>query len=692
MTELPRFQVPAPTKVGEVARALLQNQPAGVEFEVEVTIITRGGSLQAKGKAKGNVSPAYPEPALLPLEKFNAELTPGAPPENAEGIVWAVPDCTKVHPISGNVYEESPDAYLKDPAGSWKQANIAWSGAKKSISLQTLRGEWTAFQIVCQNKKDSAAWSVTSSDLKGPEGFTLPASAVRTSLLWYQKIGKDEQGWYADPMLPLKAGEAFQVPSVKNAVPNQKNQTVYVEFFVPKDAKPGDYTGSISVTAAQSEPIILSITLKVASAVLPDQAHFVWSMNAYASPGQEFGKADSAEFIQAEQSFYKMAHEHRTNLAVLHYGHSRHSQDSSVWPLTGTGKDMKVTSWDAWDKRFGPLFDGSAFKDTPRAGIGMDHFYLPLAENYPTSMAAGYKWNDSKWEDHWKVAGTVDEGFSQDYKDQWVALMQGIIEHVKAKGWKTKFQVYLNDKYYYKQYDAKKKAYGNGTSFWLLDEPCHIDDYHALEFFGKLTRTAQKGDTSHVQYRVDVSRPESGRNTIDAIVDVNVSGGFGAYRSWLEDWRERHNQEIWTYGGAENSASSGLDACARALNLYTSGVTGFVPWLTLGSSANWNKYETTCVYYSGKNFGITGPCASLRLKSYRRAEQDVEYLHLLGEKRGLLKNDPTRKQLSKIAESAIKISRASVKLDAEGSVADSFNGLRAEDFERLRKAIAAELK
>jgi hypothetical protein len=697
--QVPRYQTPAPAKAQGTVRALLSGQKPDAEIEVNVYRIGRGGMVTGGGQAKGKVSPAFPQPAKLPLDNFNTALDAGAPPENDNGVVWAVPDCAKVNPISGNVFEESPDAYAKDPAGKWNQANPAWSGAKKSVSLHTLRGEWAAFQIVCQNKKDSGNWNIKPADLKGPDGATIPASALRMAQLWYQHAGegkkkekdkpKDDETWYPDPMVPLKSGESFQIPNAKNAVAGQKNETVYVDFYVPKDAKPGDYSGSIAVQAGDAEPITLTVNLNVCSAVIPDQAHFVWSMNAYTSPGGEWGKADSADFLSAEQSFYAVAHEHRTCLAVLHYGHGGNFQDGTKWPLTGAGKDTKVSSWDEWDKRFGPLFDGSAFKDTPRAGVPLDHFYLPLAEHYPTPMKA-YKWNDSSWEDHWKVAGPIEEGFPQDYKDAWTAVARDFIEHVKAKGWKTKFQIYLNDKYYYKQYKAPKGA-GHGVSFWLLDEPQHIDDYFALAFFAKLLRAAQNDDRSQVLFRADISRPQGARDVLDGLLDL-FNGDLGEYTSWVEDWRDRYGQDIWTYGGAERNNASALAASARALDLYTSGVNGYVPWLTLGDASNWQKYADTCVVYSGKPFGITGACPSLRLKGYRRAEQDVEYLYLLAEKRGLLKDDPSRRQLKELCGSAIKASRTFGKLDAEGQGTVSFGDLKIEDFERLRKAIAAELK
>jgi hypothetical protein len=341
------------------------------------------------------------------------------------------------------------------------------------------------------------------------------------------------------------------------------------------------------------------------------------------------------------------------------------------------------------------LFDGSAFKGTPREGTALDHFYLMLSEHYPMSMAEGYKWNNATWEEHWKTAGPIEEGFSQEYKDAWVAVAQDHLKHFKEKEYQTAFQVYLNDKFYYKQYKDDghgHKGIGRGVCFWLLDEPMQIDDFTALGFFGKLLRQAQAGDRQRLIFRVDVSRPQWGRDTLDRVVDLNDTGGFTGFRPWLEDWRERYGQKVWTYGGAPSSLSSALGIEAQGLNLYAQGVDGFVPWLTLGEEKNWSEFADTCVFYTGKPMGIVGACASLRLKAYRRAEQDIEYVWLLAQQLGLLQNDPNRRQVAALLNGAIQSTRKLGTLDKEGAVTESFSGLRAEDFERLRQAIAAQLK
>lgn len=685
---LPRWMHPTVPVAGERVRALLAGQPAAASLTLEVEVIGRGGVTLARGVGTGASSPALP--AIAPLAQVPvAPPAAGAPPADARGLVFAIPDLAKANPLSAAVLEEPGIDYAGEAAGSWSEANPVWSGAQRTVSLAALRGEWVAFQLVCRNRQPSVTWKIAPGDLQGPNGASIPASAVRLARTWYQKVGTGERDWFADPLLELAAGEAFTVPDARNAVPGQTCQTVHVELFVPKDAAAGSYAGSLQVVTGDGPALPLAVRLEVGTAVIPDTTAFTFSMNAYSSPANGFGPAGSDAFLAAERSFYRMAHEHRTTLAVLGYSHSGKHQEGVTWPLAGSGAAMKVADWSAWDRRYGPYFDGSAFAGGPRAGVPLDHFYLPLMENWPTTMADGYTWNDTTFENHWKVAGPVEQGFSQRFREQWIAVLKDLRQHVGEKKWQTSFQIYLNDKFFYKQYDGKKKAHGQGTSFWLLDEPMHIDDFSALAFFGGLTREAQQGDRRTVAFRVDVSRPQWGRDTLDRVVDINVTGGFSNYRPWLEEWRERHGQHIWTYGGAPSSRGSAYGIVMQGIDLYARGVDGFVPWLTLGSEKNWTEFADTTVFYTGKPMGVAGACASLRLKAYRRAEQDIEYLRLLAAKRGL--RDPNRRDVAALIAGALDAKRTLGLLDSQGAVTESFSGMQPAAFERLRRAIAAQL-
>jgi hypothetical protein len=682
LVELPRWRHPTVPPPGETVRLLLPDQEPGTAVTAEVEVIGRGGMVLAGGRAAGRTSAALAPPS--PLARAVLAPTPaGPPPANPVGAVWAVPDLVQVDPLSGTVLEEPGTTYGGPRTGTWSQANPAWSGAQRTVQVSTPRGAWAAFQVVCDASQAESTWRITPSELRGPGGATLPATAVRLARLWYQRV---DGAWHPDPLVPLASGEAFSIPDARNAIPQQRTQTVHVECFVPADAKPGEYRGDVSVDNGGGAPLTLAVVLTVLPPVIPREAAFVWSMNAYSSPGAEFGKVDSAEFLAAERAFYALAHDHRTNLAILGYSHAGDFQPGVAWPLTGEGKAMRVADWSAWERRYGPLFDGSAFAATTRPGIGLDHFYLPFMESWPTPMKQGYRWNDVRWEDHWHTAGPVQEGFSQQYREQWVAVMRDLVAHLEGKPWKTSFQVYLNDKYFYKQYDAKRGKHGSGTSFWLLDEPQHVDDFLALAFLGGLIREGQ-GDSRRVVHRVDVSRPQWGRDILDRVVDLDVSGAFDDFRPWLEEWRERNAQRLWTYGGAPTSSRSALGIVAQGLDLYARGVDGFVPWLTLGNAGNWTRFEDTCVFYSGKPVGIIGACASLRLKAYRRAEEDISLLRLVAAREGLLAGDPNRRRVAALVGDALAATRTRATLDAQGAVAEVLGGVTVERLEGTRRAL-----
>jgi hypothetical protein len=120
-------------------------------------------------------------------------------------------------------------------------------------------------------------------------------------------------------------------------------------------------------------------------------------------------------------------------------------------------------------------------------------------------------------------------------------------------------------------------------------------------------------------------------------------------------------------------------------------VDGFVPWLTLGSEKNWTAFESTCVFYSGKPIGLTGACASLRLKAYRRGEQDVSLLRALAQERQLLNGDPRRQQLAAWVGPVLSGKRTLGTLDGQGAVTEQIDDLRLESLETIRHMLRKPL-
>jgi hypothetical protein len=126
-----------------------------------------------------------------------------------------------------------------------------------------------------------------------------------------------------------------------------------------------------------------------------------------------------------------------------------------------------------------------------------------------------------------------------------------------------------------------------------------------------------------------------------------------------------------------------------ALDLYGRGVDGYVPWLALGTTETWDRFATTSVLYDGAVAGLPGPVASLRLKAFRRAEQDVELLRLYAQRHGLLRDDPHHVRLGALLRDALGAQRRMGTLDAEGAETTAFSGVDPARLEAIRRTLAA---
>jgi len=687
-TEVPRWRVPLPPAMGGSVAMVLDGLPPGAPVTVVVTAVGRGGLRSGAMRASGQASAAARVVSALPLPE--EEAVAGAEPEVRAGAlrVWAFPDLLKVNPITGNLLEEPGVAYGGPAAGQYRRANPVWDGARGRISVRGARGEWVAFQLVVDAAGDAAA---ALSEIRvglpdalrgtGPAGGNLTLQHAGVSRAWYIRCG---EAWYADPLVPVTAPVA--VPWAENAVPGQRNQTLYLEFFIPAEAQPGDYEGGVAVAARGVPEFQLPLDLTVYPVTVPVEAHFVWSMNAYSSPGEARGRPGEPRYLAAERDFYVQSHRHRTCLAILHYSHAGIIGDAAAPPLTGAGAAMRVADWGAFDARFGPLFDGSAFAGTPRAGLPLDHFYLTFHENWPVPMADGYAWNAERFENHWRVCGPVAEGFSSQYQDAWKAVLADFAGHFRDRGWtQTRMQIYLNNKFFYKRYDEKTQRYGRGTSFWLLDEPAYADDFLALGFFGRLCREAIGDRRTPFVFRGDISRPQFQRDSLDGLLDVNVCGNYAAYRPMVDGRRERFGEVLWTYGSLCAVDASAMELAVRALWLYGHTVDGFVPWLTLGGVKAWTEPTETIAFYPGTPVGVQGSVPSLRLKACRRGEQDIEYAWLLAQKQGL-----DRRQVGALVLDTLDPAVDTKALDSHGARFETprVPGTRLE---RFRAALAAAL-
>ena len=208
-----------------------------------------------------------------------------------EGTIWV--DDFSIQPVDASAKPETPDEPaagrktpkpIPEPADSrgyrvhvvsplekvFREDEFA-AVAKSNVELAAARNEYESMQLVVE-----APWQAVTikqvqiSDLKGPGGAVIPASAAKWERVEYIEttvqppyFAERGLGSYPDPLLP--AGE-FTVGKLSR-VP------LWITLKTPRDCPPGQYAGSITIIPDALKPTPIPITLTVWDFALTDQTH-----------------------------------------------------------------------------------------------------------------------------------------------------------------------------------------------------------------------------------------------------------------------------------------------------------------------------------------------------------------------------------------------------------------------------------
>jgi hypothetical protein len=597
-------------------------------------------------------------PPQLPSPAAGASL-----PRLGKSEVAVIDELDKFHPASGEFIPRQPREYL--------QANHLWHAAKRTISLHAARNEFVAFQVLIQGGQLGRDIDLRPELVLGaPSGGRVQVSFGRYHLV------PTPLGLLPDPIVPLGVA-APRLPgnSGPELLQRALSQQFHVELYVPHNSPAGTHQGSLTLHSG-GEHLRLRVRLRVWDFTLPDHLSFLPEMNCYGLP-------------EAERAYYRLAHRHRTVLNRLPYNQNGQVQDGAA-PLW----DGNRLEWMNWDRRFGPLLDGSAFADLPRKGVPVECFYLPLHENWPSPMEGNY--NGDYWADH---------AFPESYRRAFVSASRQIAEHLHAKGWNdTLFHGFLNNKN-----NFKAAGWSRGSSPWLLDEPANFQDYWALRYFGRAfheginqARPQARGTTARdsasfprLVFRVDDSRPEWRRDALDGLLDYHVVGSaMRQYPRLVFDRKRRFGEIVVEYGGTNPVQGSNLQPVGWSLDAWSLGADGVLPWQTIGTDQSWQRSDELALFYPLPSTGdraASRPLVvpSIRLKAYRRGQQDVEYLTLWARHRGL-----PRWSLGQQVREALHLvgSRQATEAGgAEDAGRIDYSGLRPQDLWALRVRIGEAL-
>jgi hypothetical protein len=516
----------------------------------------------------------------LPSRMFCLPGAAGSPPLSLPKLgsaeVAVIDELDKVHLRTGELVPPQPAVYLR--------RNHLWDASTRTIDLHAARNEFVAFQVLARGRTGDLRPELT---FEGQPGDKIQA------YFGHYHLVPTPGGPFPDPIVPL----GIAAPGSRGQI---QTQSLHVELYVPHDAVADVHRGSLTIRSS-GESLRLAVSLTVWDFTLPDHLSFLPEMNCY-------GLADN------ERAYYRLAHRHRTVLNRLPYNQNGRVQDGCA-----PGWDGKRLDWTKWDRRFGTLLDGTAFADLPRKGVPVECFYLPLHENWPSPMEGNY--NGCYW---------ADLAFPESYRQAFVSASRQFAEHLRDKGWnETLFQGLLNNKN-----NFKLAGWSRGSSPWLLDEPASFQDFWALRYFalafheGINQARASKGLESfpRMVYRADISRPQWRRDALDGLLDYHVVGSaMRQYPRLVFDRKRRFGEIVVEYGSTNPIQASNLQPVGWSLDAWSLGADGVLPWQTIGTSESWNRGDELALFYPLPDGGVV---PSVRLKAYRRGQQDVEYLTL----------------------------------------------------------------
>ena len=542
----------------------------------------------------GNVGAAATLPVTVPNESLKplpGEIAQpfrgdGTLPKLGEVEIAIVDALDKVQPVTGQMIPPQDPGYLA--------ANHLWDG--KQIHLFAARNEIISFQVLVRGTVQNLAAKLTFNQV------AVEDRPLDEDVRFYALRDVDSKiGPVPDPLVPLEGGKPMlSVPDLTNPISGQKTGSLLCEIEVPNP--PAGQREGVLTLSAEGRELKIPVTLQVWDFSLPASLSFLPEMNCYDLP-------------ENEEDYYRLAHRNRTmiNRVPYHQNGAMSAGCAPNWDPTTRRLD-----WADWDKRFGKYFDGSAFTSSSRKGVPLEVFYLPLFENWPTPMEGNY--NGSYW---------ADQAFPESYKRDFVEVSRQFALHFNQKGWnQTIFQCFFNGKT-----NFKLAGWSRGTCPWLLDEPANFQDYWALRFFGSLFHQGinLEPGPAKLLFRADISRPEWQRDSLDNVLDYAVVGGgaFRQYNRMVLDRKRQFGQVVIPYGGSNDPAESNVQPAAWCLDSWSLGGDGVLPWQTIGEDSSWKKADALSLFYPGGPIGSAEPVPSVRLKSYLRGEQDVEYLTIL---------------------------------------------------------------
>ena len=152
-----------------------------------------------------------------------------------------------------------------------------------------------------------------------------------------------------------------------------------------------------------------------------------------------------------------------------------------------------------------------------------------------------------------------------------------------------------------------------------------------------------------------------------------------------EPKRSGEAREGWEYGGAGSPEDQPIAQRGWALDSWLAGRDGLLPWQAYGGNDAWNSTEQArhAVFYpASERWDYDGSYGSLRMKSFRDGQQDVERMAMLAKKLGI-----TRRELALALREIATLSGKVTLTHSEDAGTISYKDLTPDMLVQLKRTI-----
>lgn len=468
----------------------------------------------------------------------------------------------------------------------------------RPVTIAAARNEYEPFVLAIRSTQNLKGLTVTATPLRGPRGSIIPTpTTYRVAYVpcdrpsgyyssrvpeWRRRAPGGSQltdGWageWPDPLAPLRR---FDVPA-------SRTQSLWFTVRVPRSAAPGEYTGTVTISAAGPAPVKIPVRLHVWRFVLPDENHLHIVYDLRSGPGWDV-TAGRAETLR---KWYRLYADHRMNPDMIQPAPQFRYADGKV--------TMDTTAYDEMARL---CFDQ----------LHMTHTYTPdlfyaLGWAYPPRDIFGQKARTPEYEAALKDAYKL------------------YIDHMTGNGWRKNVVEYVSDEPFFdRQQVVADLQYVSGLLRSVApDVPVYSSTWrHCTGLNGTITQwgvgqygcfpvktMAERraaGDrlwfTTDGQQAIDTPYLATERLLPTYCLKYDVTG----YEFWGATW--------WTY------------------NPWKRGWHQYIRQSDQGSEFYDIRYPNGDGYvtYPGEPVGVNGPLPSIRMEAIREGAEDYEYYILL---------------------------------------------------------------